>query len=112
MTFEYLKNLKSHNQTLKLLNSDNFAMNVSFFVIAFEKDITLKQSDITTLLDDYLYNLNQSNPNIFPKSAKEYLEDFCSDKSGYLRKYHGSEDEPIYELTPHTQQALEFVQGL
>lgn len=114
MNFEYLKNLKQTNQTLKLLNSDNIAMMVSFFFIAFikEKNITLKHSSILNLLDDYLYSLNQSYENLYPKNAKEYLEDFCSDKNGYLRKYHGSDDEPLYELTPHTQKALEFLESL
>jgi outer membrane lipoprotein-sorting protein len=91
MTFEYLKNLKKYNQTIKLLNSDNFAMMVGFFNFVFseKKNITIKHSEILNLLDD-----------------------FVSDKNGYLKKYHGSEDEAIYELTPYTQKALEFIEGL
>jgi hypothetical protein len=114
MTFEYIKNLKQTNQTLKLLNTENVAMSVSFFYIAFveQKNITLAHTTILSLLDDYLYNINQSYEDAFPKKAKDYLEDFCSDKSGYLRKYHGADDEPLYELTPHTQKALEFLESL
>ena len=114
MTFEYLKNLKKYNQTIKLLNSDNFAMMVGFFHFVFseKKNITIKHSEILNLLDDYLYDINLSYENAYPKTPKEYLDDFVSDKNGYLKKYHGSEDEAIYELTPYTQKALEFIEGL
>ena len=114
MTFEYIKNLKQFNQTLKLLNSDNIAMMVSFFYLAFikQKNLTLNHTTILGLLDDYLYSLNESYDDIFPKRPKEYLEGFCSDKNGYLRKYHGNSDEPLYELTPYTQKALEFLESL
>ena len=114
MTFEYLKNLKKYNQTIKLLNSDNFAMMVGFFYFVFskKKNITIKHSEILNLLDDYLYDINLSYADAYPKTPKEYLDDFVSDKNGYLKKYHGSEDEAIYELTPYTQKALEFIEGL
>jgi len=114
MTFEYLQNLKNSNKSIKLISSDNLAMMASFFYFVFiqEKNITLTQSKILSLLDDYLFNLNLSYKDAYPRSAREYLDEFCSDKSGYLRKYHGSDDEPLYELTTHTSKALDFLQGL
>ena len=114
MTYEYIQNLKNYNQTLKLLNSDHIAMVLSFLYAAFiqKKNITLKHSTIINMLDDYLYALNQSYEDSFVRSAKEYLEEFSSDKNGYLRKYHGSDDEPLYELTTYSAKALEFIQSL
>ena len=114
MTYEYLQNLKRQNQTIKLLNSDNFAMMVGFFYFIFveKKYITIKHSMILDLLDDYLYNINLTYKNSYPKSSKEYLDDFVSDKNGYLKKYHTNEDEAVYELTPYTQKTLEFLEGL
>ena len=114
MTYEYLKTLKKYNQTIKLLNSDNFAMMVGFFYFVFveKKYITVKHSVISDMLDDYLYDINLTHENHYPKSAKEYLDDFVGDKNGYLKKYHTSEDEPVYELTPYTQKALEFLESL
>jgi hypothetical protein len=112
MTYEYLKNLKQHNQTIKLLNSDNFAMMVSFFYFVFvtNKHIFLNNSIILSYLDDFLYGLNQTYNNTFPKNAKDYLEDFTN--NGYLKKYHGSDGELLYELTPYAQKALEFLESL
>ena len=114
MTYEKLKNLKSHNHTLQLLSSNNFAFTLSFFYLAFIKNgkITLQHSEILSHLDDYLFHLNQTYTNAFPREAKEYLDEFVSESNGYLRKYHDSADEALYELTPYTQKALEFIESL
>ncbi|HFS82369.1 MAG TPA: DUF3375 family protein, partial [Epsilonproteobacteria bacterium] len=112
MTYEYLKNLKATNQTLKLLNSDNFAMTLSFFRAVFTgaRETTLPQSRILQQLDDYLYLLNQSYDGLFPRPAQAYLDDFAA--SGFLRKYYADADEPVYELTPQSQKALEWIESL
>jgi hypothetical protein len=114
MTYVYLKNLKKYNQTLKLLNSDNFAMLLSFFYYVFtiQKHISVNHTTILNYLDDFLYDINQGEENLYPRTAKEYLEQFTHDKNGYLKKYHGSEDEAMYELTPYSQKALEFIESL
>lgn len=87
---------------------------LSFFYFVFVKNrhIALVHSEILLYLDDYLFEINCSNSNQFPKSPKDYLDDFANDKNGYLRKYHGDEDEPLYELTPYANKALEFVESL
>ncbi len=114
MTYDYLSFLKKNNLTIKLLNSDNFAMMVGFFYFVFVKKryLTISHQEILSFLDDYLYEINQTYPNSYPKSAKDYLDDFVSDKNGYLKRYYGSDGELLYELTPYTQKALEFLEGL
>jgi hypothetical protein len=114
MNYEYLKNLKKHNQTIKLLNSDNFAMMVSFFYFVFvqNKHMSVNHTTILNYLEDFLYNINQSYENLYPKSAKSYLDDFVSDKNAYLKKYHGADDEALYELTPYTQKTFEVIESL
>lgn len=116
MTYEYLQNLKNNHTALQLLNADNFAMIVGFFDYAFKSNQiqTLKESEIVTQLDDYLYALNQTfDEPKFPKTSKAYLDDFSHQNSGYLRKYYGYEsDEPIYELTPDIEKLLTWLNGL
>ena len=114
MTYDYLLFLKKNNLTIKLLNSDNFAMMVGFFYFVFVKKryLTISHQEILSFLDDYLYEINQTYPNSYPKSAKDYLDDFVSDKNGYLKRYYGNDGELLYELTPYTQKALEFLEGL
>jgi len=114
MTYDKLKNLKQTDRTLKLLNSDHFAFTLSFFHLVFvqKSKITLQHSEILSHLDDYLYTLNEMYDNTYPREAKEYLDSFVNEQNGYLRKYHNSSDEALYELTPYTQKALEFIESL
>ena len=112
MTYDYLKTLKKSHQTLRLLCSDNFAMSLSFFhtVFVVSRRTTVVQSELVRHLEDYLFVLNEHENGVFPKTAQEYLNDFAT--SGYLRKYYGDAEEPIYDLTPHTQKALEWIESL
>ncbi len=112
MTYDYLKTLKKTHQTLRLLCSDNFAMSLSFFHAVFvaARRTTITQSELVRHLEDYLFVLNERENGAFPKTAQEYLNDFAN--SGYLRKYYGDADEPLYDLTPHTQKALEWIESL
>jgi len=114
MEYEYLKQLKDSSKSIKLLSSDNFALSLSFFYLAFIRDrnTTLMHTVILQYLDDHLYDINQRYQNLYPKSAKDYLEDFSNENYGYLRKYYDSDDETLYELTPHTQKVLEFIESL
>jgi len=114
MTYEYLKNLKKYNQTIRLLNSDNFAMMVAFFYFVFviNKHLSINHSTILNYLEDFLYDLNQSYENLYPKNPKDYLDDFVNDKNSYLKKYHGNDGEAMYELTPYTQKVFEIVESL
>jgi hypothetical protein len=114
MTYEYLKNLKKYNQTIKLLNSDNFAMMVAFFYFVFvtNKYLSINHSTILNYLEDFLYDLNQSYENLYPKNPKDYLDDFVNDKNSYLKKYYGDDGEAMYELTPYTQKVFEIVESL
>ncbi len=112
MTYDYLKNLKATHQTLKLLCSDNFAMSLSFFYAVFvtKRATSVSQSELVRYLEDYLFVLNERYENAFPKTAHEYLNDFAA--SGYLRKYYADAEEPVYDLTPQTQKALEWIESL
>ncbi|ADV45866.1 DUF3375 family protein [Nitratifractor salsuginis] len=113
MTYEYLKSLKASHPALKLLCSDNFAMSVGLFHKIFIEDRqkVLPQHKIVSLLDDYLYTLHQSYPDEFPKAAQAYLDDFA--RAGFLRKYYAeAQEEPLYELTPHSQRVLEWIESL
>ena len=114
MTYEYIQNLKANHKTLKLLGSDHIAFYLSFFYEAFIKsgEAVVSHSKLTSMLDDYLYELNQTYDNAFLQDTKHYLDSWCSDANGYMRKYYDTQEEPLYELTPYVQKALEIVEGL
>ena len=114
MTYEYIQNLKTNHKTLKLLGSKHLAFYLSFFYEAFIKsgEAVVAHSKLLSHLDDYMYELNQTYDNILEQDAISYLESWCSDENGYLRKYYDSQEEAVYELTPYAQKALEIVEGL
>ena len=72
----------------------------------------MAHSKLLSHLDDYMYELNQTYDNILEQDAKSYLDSWCSDENGYLRKYYDKQEEAVYELTPYAQKALEIVEGL
>ena len=61
----------------------------------------LPATELASRLDDQLYALNERESRSFPRSAREYLDDWAAPESGWLRKYYpeGS-DEPHYDATP------------
>jgi hypothetical protein len=51
--------------------------------------------------------------NSFPKPAGHYLDDWSSDKHGWLRKYYPADsDEPHYDITPATEKAINWLVSL
>lgn len=116
MTYDYLENLKNNHLAIQVLNANHFAMIIGFFYQAFkiQKSQALKETEILSLLDDYLYALNEGyDAPKYPKSAKAYLDDFTHQNSNYLRKYYAYEsDEPVYELMPDIEKLLSWLAGL
>jgi len=65
-------------------------------------------------LDDALVALNeQLGTETYPKSATEYLNDWCAPDKGWLRKfYKPGTDEAQFDLTPATEQAIAWLVSL
>ena len=66
------------------------------------------------LLDQHLFDIAESyGPERFPKSARSYIDDWVSNKSGYLRKFlpQGS-DEPECDLVPEVEKALHWIEDI
>lgn len=75
---------------------------------------TLAEQDLAARLDDYLHHLRERlGEDRHPRAAIEYLGDWASDERGWLRRYYPPEsDEPHYDLTPATEQALQWLAAL
>ncbi|MDH6156521.1 hypothetical protein H4V96_000623 [Janthinobacterium sp. CG_23.4] len=75
---------------------------------------TIARQQLASRLDDHLYHLHElAGEVLFPKSATAYLDDWASDERGWLRKYYPSgQDEPHYDLTSPTEQAIAWLLGL
>lgn len=114
MDYEYIRHLKDHNPSLRLLRLENAPLIVGFLYQHFKSDnnIVLSSIELTTRLSDYLHNLRENyGDNIYPDTAKNYLDKWTSE--GFLRKYYTPDsDEPVFELTPATEKAIEWIRDL
>jgi len=112
MEHDYIKWLKENNLTVKLLNMSNAPLIISFLYRTFKSRnrVSIMGGELKTALADYLFYLNEGEE-IYPLSARQYLENWTND--GFLRKYYTADsDEPVFDLTPATEKALDWVKDL
>lgn len=116
MDYQQLHAQRRSHPAWRLLAADHAPMIASFLhhVFVVPNVRTIARQQLVSQLDDHLYQLHQaSGETLFPKSAAAYLDDWASDERGWLRKYYPpGEDEPHYDLTSSSEQALEWLQGL
>jgi len=116
LDYAYLLRLKQSHPTLRLLAADNGPLIISFLYLQFIRPNrrSLAQSDLVSRLDDYLYQLRQVyGEELYPKGAQRYLDDWSDERSPFLRKYYtAQDDEPVFDLTPATEKAVEWLQEL
>ncbi len=118
--FEFLEQLKEQSIALKLLRSPHFPLIGSFFYQAFirKNRRSVPYQELISLLDYYLTDINESyqqsdNTDKYPKSARSYLDDWISNKGGYLRKYLPiNTDEPECDLLPDVEKALRWLEEM
>lgn len=112
MTYEKALSLYRNDKTLQLLRADHFPLLIGFFHLVFKQQnkITYSQSDLASLLGDYLFLLEQQEISDYPGSPSDYLQKWA--QQGYLRRYYESGDEPVYELSPATENALKWLDDL
>jgi len=112
MNFEKALALYRNDKTLQILRAEHFSLLISFFHLAFKAQdrITYMQSELGSVLADYLYALERQGIKDFNKTPLDYLQKWA--QQGYLRRYYESADEPVYELSPATENALKWLEDL
>ena len=116
MDYHTLDVMRHNHPAWKLLKADHAALIVSFLHRTYMRGNvrTLSESTLVLRLEDYLYHLRQElGAEAFPRDAGAYLEDWASDKHAWLRKYYASDsDEPQFDITPATEQAINWLASL
>ena len=116
MDFSTLDSLRQNHPAWRLLNSPHAALIVSFLhrVFVLPNERLIAQADLAEALEDELFSLRESQGDeAFPKSALEYLNDWADADKGWLRKfYRQGSDEPYFDLTPATEQAIGWLGSL
>lgn len=116
MDFTTLDWLRQHHPAWRLLASPHAPLIASFLHRVFiEPNVrVITQADLAEALEDELFALRESLGNdAFPKSASDYLNDWATGDKGWLRKfYRQGSDEAYFDLTPATEKAIAWLNGL
>lgn len=112
MNYEKALSLFRNDKTLQILRAEHFPLLISFFHLAFKQQnkISYSQPDLVSLLGDFLFSLERRGIQEYPKQALDYLQKWA--QQGFLRRYYELADEPIYELSPATENALKWLEDL
>jgi hypothetical protein len=102
MDFAKALSLYKNDKTLQILRAENFPLLISFFHLVYKQQdrIFYPQQDLRNILSDFIYFLEQQG-----------IDDFKNEPLD-LRRYYDLGDEPIYELTPATENALKWLDDL
>ncbi len=116
MNYDYLCQLRNTHPAWRLLTLDNAPLIAGFLHRAFiePNKRAIRQRELVTALDDYLYDLRQSyGETLYPRHAREYLDSWAHADYAFLRKYYPpQEDEAEYDLSAATEKALEWLNSL
>jgi hypothetical protein len=113
MEYQDIKRLKEKHPSLKLLNADNSPLIISFLYQQFKEKnlLAISKDGLESSLSNYLYYLKtQERVEAYPKQPVEYLEDWTN--AEFLRSYYASDDKIYFELTHHTEKALDWIKNL
>lgn len=112
MNFEKALTIFRNDKTLQILRAEHFPLLVSFFHLAFKQleKQTYTQSALTSLLGDFLFSLERQGIKEYSQQPIDYLQKWA--QQGYMRRYYETADEPVYELSPASVNALRWLEDL
>jgi hypothetical protein len=97
---------------LRLLRSPNAPYILHFLDTAFKQPgrITVGYADLVADLAAYLDDLHETHPGVLTDKPESYLAAWCSNDSRWLHRFLDSDrDEPVFQLTPHTEEVFSFL---
>lgn len=116
MSFEFLELLRKKNPAWRLLASSQAPFVAAFFYKEFiaENRRQIAEQELISRLENYIYYLNQGRDEAnFPRSGREYLDQWANDDHGWLRKFYPpGQDEPHFDITSLAQKAIEWLLSL
>jgi len=118
LPFDYrtLESLRQNHPAWRLLCAHHAPLVAAFLHRVFIKPNVrnLPQATLVENLEDELFAIReQLGADTFPGSAQSYLNDWAENDKGWLRKFYPpGTDEPHFDLTPATEKALAWLEGL
>lgn len=116
LDYNNLESLRQNHPAWRFLRAQHAPLVAAFLHRVFIKPNVrnLSQASLVEALEDELYAVRaQLGPDAFPGSALGYLNDWAENDKGWLRKFYPpGTDEPHFDLTPATEKALAWLEGL
>ena len=114
MDYDRIKHELENSPSLKLLRSRNAPLILSFLYKQFKarSRISIPQSELETKLGDYLEFLEEIDTNAYPRSPKEYLNEWCDNDKLLRKTFELGSDDPVFALTPATEKAIGWLEEL
>lgn len=118
MSLDYaaLDQLRRSHPAWRLLRSDHAPLIAAFLHRVFIKPNirVISQADLAEALEDDLFALREMyGPNMFPRPASEYLNDWADNDKGWLRKFYPTgSDEPHFDLSSASEKAISWLESL
>lgn len=97
---------------VRLLRAQNAPFILSFLHQQFKSDgrIAISASDLVAALGEYRRTLHESHPDALIDKPEQYLATWCSGDTRWLQRVlERSRNEAMYQLTPHTEDVLVFL---
>ncbi len=116
LDYSTLETLRQNHPAWRLLASPHAPLMASFFQKVFvDKNArVIPLADLVEALEDELFHLRDMlGDDKFPKSALDYLNDWAAPNKGWLRKFYRQDSDDVqFDLTPATEKALSWLEGL
>ncbi|TYC98833.1 DUF3375 domain-containing protein [Arthrobacter echini] len=116
MDFHRIASLRENHAGWSLLRAQHAPLALALFMAAFTEpnQRNLGRQHIVDVLDDVLFGVRESlGEDAFPRSAADYLDDWAAPEKAWLRKYYvPGQDEPRYDLTATSEDAVRWVESL
>lgn len=97
---------------IRLVRAGNAPYVIAFLHAQFKAsgEITVPHSELVPALASFQEDLQQHYPNALQNRPESYLSDWCSRDRLWLHRFlEAGRDEPIYQLTPHSEEVIEFL---
>ena len=113
MDYAQLRFDLENSPSLKSLRSPHASLIFSYLYQQFKQQqrITAPYQDLVDSLDAVLEEINAQQPDTFPRSAKNYLDDWSKEQR-LLRIYVASGDQLLVELTPDAERSIRWLEEL
>jgi hypothetical protein len=97
---------------MRLLRSPNAPFIVDFLHQQFKEkaQLAIPMSELVVALGEYREEIHESYPDVLREKPEQYVSAWCAGDSRWLHRFlEANRNEPVYQLTPHTEDVFLFL---